>query len=83
MSYCKYYQAHVFKEKTWFFVAILRSYEHLCFDRTLDKSKSIFEFYVPEKLEPQFLKLMNWFAENNIIKNLEKFPNRLELGQEL
>ena len=83
MIYCLYYQAHVNKSQTWFFVAILRSYEHTCFDRTLDKSKGIFEFFVPKEQEAQFLQLMSWFLENKIIEGLVKLDNRIELGEGL
>ena len=78
MSYCYYYQAQVKKAQTWFLVAILRSFEHLAFDRTLDKSNAMFEFFVPPALEPFFLQLMKHFQDNGIILYLEKLPNRLQ-----
>ena len=77
VNYCKYYQADVAKEDVWFFVATLRENEHLCFDRTLDKTKSIFEFFVPSGYEREFLKIMKYYKNSNIIKNLKKLPNRL------
>ncbi len=83
MIYCLYYQAHVNKPQTWFFVAILRSYEHICFDRTLDKSQSVFEFYVPKDFEQEFLSLMDIFLKTGVISNLIKSENRVLLGQDL
>lgn len=77
MSYCAYYQANVVKDKVWYFVSILRSYEHLAFDRTLDTEHSLFEFFVPSDLEHYFLEVMHVFQEQNIISNLQKLPNRL------
>lgn len=76
MKYCIYYQAKVNKAKTWFFVATLRSFENLCFDRTFSVQEEIFELLVPERLETDFLKVMKYYQDNNIVTNLEKLPNR-------
>ncbi|MDR3647432.1 MAG: hypothetical protein P4L22_07855 [Candidatus Babeliales bacterium] len=78
MSYCIYYQAKVNKAKTWFFVATLRSFENLCFDRTFSVQDEVFELLVPEGLEPDFLKIMKYYQDNLIVTNLEKLPNRYE-----
>lgn len=75
--YCAYYQAHVEKKEAWFFVAILRSYEHLAFDRTYNKEESIFEFFVPENNEREFVKLMHYFVAHQTISYFEQLPNRL------
>lgn len=72
-----YYQAQVSEKDCWYLVAILRSFEHLAFDRTLDKETSTFEFSVPENNEAIFLELMEYFAKHGIIRNLERLPNRL------
>ena len=78
MQYCIYYQAHVKKETAWLVAGVLRSYEHLAFDRTYDKEKSIFEFLVPEGLELYFLQVMNQFEQKGLIDSLKKLPNRFE-----
>jgi hypothetical protein len=75
-NYCSYYQAAILKEKVWYFTAILRSYEHLVFERTIDKEKSIFEFFVPPDLEHYFLETMHYFQQQDIVRNLQKLPNR-------
>lgn len=77
MQYCSYYQAHVPREHCWFLTATLRSYEHIAFDRTLDKEQSIFEFFVPETMEPLFLQVMDRFEKEGNIRDLKKLPNRL------
>jgi hypothetical protein len=77
MSYCSYYQAHVERSRSLFLVAVLRSYEHVSFDRTLDVPNSIFEFYVPEDQESHFLCIMSSLEQEGIIKSLTKLPNRL------
>lgn len=77
MSYCKYYQAKVKREKCSFFVAILRSFEHLCFDRTLDKKESLFEFFVPENNQDYFLEIINCFIDLNIVTEFKELENRL------
>ena len=76
--YCKYYQAHILRNKVWFFAAALRSSDHLVFERTFDKAESIFEFFVPEKLESYFLDLMGHFEHLGIVSQLKKLPNRFQ-----
>ena len=76
--YCKYYQAQVIKNKAWFFVGAIRSFEHLAFDRTFNKEHSIFEFFVPKELEKYFLDVMHYFEKQGIISNFSKLPNRFK-----
>lgn len=77
MDFCSYYQAQVARKDTLFFVAILRSFDHICFDRTLDPTQSLFEFFVPPDCEKDFLTIMTYFQKQHIIDNLQKQPNRL------
>lgn len=77
MMNCHYYQAHVFRADCWFFVALLRSFEHVAFDRTLDLEASIFEFFVPQEMEQQFLSIMSYFQKKGIVSHLTSLPNRL------
>ena len=49
MRYCSYYQAKIVcTAQSWLLVGVLRSIENLAFDRTLDKSSGLFEFFVPK-----------------------------------
>jgi hypothetical protein len=73
-----YYQAQVSEPESWFMVGILRSFEHLCFDRTLDVKNSIFEFFVPAENEKTFLELMHWFEQQGIVRDVKKLENRLK-----
>lgn len=75
-AWCSYYQAHVRREKVWFFVAVLRSQEHVCFDRTYDVATSVFEFFVPASQEIIFLQVLAFFEQEGIVTNLTKLPNR-------
>jgi hypothetical protein len=77
MSYCSYFQATVSKKDTWFFVATVRSYDHMMFDRTIDTTKGLFEFFVPLDYESQFLQVMDYYIRNNIVHDLKKMENRL------
>lgn len=70
MKKCIYYQAKVERSKAWFFVGILRSYDHLVFERTVCKESSTFEFFVPTDLNVYFLDLMSYFEKNHIIRDL-------------
>lgn len=82
--YCSYYHAQVQRELCWFVTAALRSYEHISFDRTLDPSTSLFEFFVPKDCEQYFLAVMVYFQEQGLVCNLKKLPNRLQdLSQEV
>lgn len=77
MHYSLYYQAHIVPSQCWYVTAVLRSYEHVCFDRTLDTQTSLFEFFVPEATEPIFLYVIEQFVAKGLVINLQKLPNRL------
>lgn len=83
MKFGSYYQAHVVPEHAWFFTGVLRSFEHVAFDRTLDKAQSLFEFFVPQDTEKHFLDLMNYFQKEEIISGLIKKENRLKDPKEV
>ena len=74
--YSLYYQAHVDKVQTWQVTAILRSYEHVAFDRTLDTATGLIEFFVAPAYEAVFLEVMHYFIEKGLVSNLVKLPNR-------
>jgi hypothetical protein len=76
--YSLYYQAHVPRQYAWLLTAILRSYEHLAFDRTIDVENSIFEFFVAPGYDEVFCGLMNDLAQRGVIVNLVKLPNRMK-----
>ncbi|HJZ22841.1 MAG TPA: hypothetical protein VJ201_00125 [Candidatus Babeliales bacterium] len=78
-NYCLYYQARVEPSTTWFFTGVLRSFEHLCFDRTLNVQESIFEFFVPQEQEKYFIEVLEYFVKNKMVFDLTKLPNRLLL----
>ena len=82
MNYCLYYQATIERSRCWFFTSIVRSYEHLCFDRTIDAQASVFEFFVPKDNERLFLSLMEYCASIGLASNIQKLPNRLALESE-
>lgn len=75
-----YYQAKVTPERCWFFAAVLRAQEHLCFDRTLDKNTNVFEFFVPRGQVQEFESLMRYFAREGIVSSLAQLPNRFANG---
>lgn len=77
MTHCLYFQANIRKEETWFFVATLRSNEHLCFDRTLDTTTTLFEFFVPPANEAHFLRFIERHSVEGRVINLSRLPNRL------
>lgn len=78
-QWCAYYQAWVKPSECWFLTSILRSYEHLAFDRTIDVENSIFEFFVPEQLVPFFETVMDQFAQRGTIKDLKRIENRIKV----
>ena len=74
---CSYYQARVTRSRAWLLVGIIRSFEHLVFERTVDKESSTFEFFVPKDLEAYFEEIMNYFIAQDIVCDLQKLENRL------
>ena len=78
MNFCLYYQAKVKKSETWFCVAILRSFENVAFDRTLDKVEGLFEFFVPEDREEIFLYIMDRLKSLDVVQDLKKLTNRFK-----
>lgn len=77
MNKCLYYQAHVIIKTTNIFVAAFRFYEHSAFDRTLDASQGIFEFFVPEDQETRFLKVIGYLESRGLLHSVIKCENRL------
>ncbi|MBA3751421.1 hypothetical protein H0X06_01285 [Candidatus Dependentiae bacterium] len=73
-----YYKASITKKDCWFFVAVLRSFEHLTFDRTCDVPTSTFEFFVPEGNEKIFLELMRFLEKEGVVHTLQKGSNPFE-----
>ena len=76
-NYCLYYQAQAAKPHHLFLVGFLKYYDHLCFDRTLDGEKGVFEFFVPKDQEPQFLEIMAFMEKKRLVHSLVKSENRL------
>ena len=74
---CSYYVANVERHNANYFVAVIKAFDNLVFDRTIDVEQSLFEFFVPEACEAQFLALMDHFAQEGLISNLRKTENRL------
>lgn len=77
MNYCLYYQATIERSRCWLFTSILRSFEHLCFDRTIDAQASVFEFFVPHDNEQLFLSLMNYCKSIGLAHDFKQLPNRI------
>ena len=83
MRTCRYYQAHINRPLCWFFVAVLRSMEHMAFDRTLDKESSLFEFFVPDSTDKFFKEVMEAFHKRGVVLDWKELPNRLDDPNEL
>ena len=77
-KYGLYYQAKITKRTCNFFVAALRSFENLAFARTLDKESSMFEFFVTQDREQEFLDVINYLCSLGFASDLEKKKNRLK-----
>jgi hypothetical protein len=77
MLFCRVFQVLVPVKTTWCFVALLRSYEHLCFDRTKDVSSGLFEIFVPQDLVINFLEVMNYLHVIGVAGVVYEVENRL------
>ncbi|OGB97571.1 hypothetical protein A3F06_03505 [candidate division TM6 bacterium RIFCSPHIGHO2_12_FULL_36_22] len=78
MTYSLYYQAEIPKQFGWYITAILRSHDHLAFDRTIDVQKNIFEFFISPDKEEEFLYFMQLMEQKGAALNVKKLPNRLK-----
>lgn len=85
MNSCsRYFQATVHRELSWYVVAILKSFEHLCFDRTYDAESSRFEFFVAPDMAHEFITLMEYFKDEHLIAEFQELPNRIAvLGEQV
>lgn len=75
--YCQYYQALVNVRKTWFIGGVFRNEDYVAFERTLEGTNDIIEFFVPGSQEEEFLFLMNYLIKEGYVYKLDKMPNRL------
>lgn len=82
-NYCPYYTANVDRHQSNYFVAIIKAFDNMVFDRTIDVDQSLFEFFVAPAYEQQFLDVMSLFEKQGLVANLRKLPNRLESPEEL
>ena len=76
-KYSRYFHAYVKRSETWFFVATLRSFEYMAFDRTLDKTSGLFELFVPDEYMEIFTDFMDYHVRNGVVQSYEEKPNRL------
>ena len=72
-----YYVATVKRELCWLLSTVVRGTENVAFVRALDKEKNLFEFFVPEPMEPVFEQMIAYLRSEGIILSLEKKENRL------
>lgn len=79
--YSHYYHAILNKENALYVVGTLKYFDHICFDRTLDRETLLYEFFVPQDTESDFLKIMDFFAQKGFVTYLQKKPNRIEQGE--
>ncbi len=75
--FCEYYQAEVDVPYTWFVGGVFRNEDNLVFERTIDDSSAIIEFFVTKEQEEEFLDLMNYLVKLGYILNFTKQENRL------
>ena len=76
-DYCLYYQAHIPKHHVLLLVSILKSFDHLCFDRSVDMKQNLFEFFVPKSNQEMFGALMQYFQQKGMVTDLREVSNRL------
>lgn len=74
--YCSYYQATVNVSTTWFVTGIFRADECVAFERTIEHSNNLLEFFVPGGYEEQFVFIMNALTEQGYVHAFNKLPNR-------
>lgn len=73
---CHYYQARVDKKRAWFVMGVFRNEDNIAFVRALDGGNEIFEFFVPEGFEKNFLPIIKHLEDNGYLSEFIKMPNR-------
>jgi hypothetical protein len=79
MSYCLYFVATLLRKKIWFVSGLLRNEGRVALERSLDKEKNQFEFFVPPAQKERFLQLMETLQELGLVLDLKEETNRLLL----
>ena len=72
-----YYTANIDRHQSYYFVAIIKAFDNMVFDRTIDVEQSLFEFFVAPAYEQLFLDVMARFAKEGLVANLQQSENRL------
>jgi hypothetical protein len=78
--YCLYFQALVNVRKTWFIGGVFRNEDYVAFERTLEGTNDIIEFFVPPSQEQMFLYLIECLIKGGYVYELHRMPNRLFRG---
>jgi hypothetical protein len=79
--YCFYYQARIKRSHIGFITAVIKSFEHLCFDRTVckeDEDIQVLEFFVPQDNNDTFCDIFNYFVSCECLLSYEQHSNRLK-----
>jgi len=76
-NYSLYYTANIDRHQSYYFVAIIKAFDNMVFDRTIDVEQSLFEFFVAPAYEQLFLDVMARFAKEGLVANLQQSENRL------
>jgi hypothetical protein len=74
-----YYKARLMRNKIWFVTAVLRSAEGYVFERTLEGTADVLEFFVSPSYVVEFEKLLTFFQGRGVVIWFERFENRIEL----
>lgn len=70
-------------QKSCIIAALVRSCEHVVFDRTYSVDSNILEFFVPTGQEQEFLAIIELLTQRNLLSNVTKLPNRIKQGQSI
>ncbi len=77
--YCSYYHVVVVRKMMWFVVGYFRSEENFVFERALDGSGTVLEFFVPPGNEQLFCKILAGLQQQGSVISYEQLENRYEL----
>ncbi len=77
--FSEYYQAIVDVPYTWFVFGVFRNEDNLVFERTVEGSPNILEFFVTKDQEAEFLHVMDYLVKGGYILSVEKKVNRLSI----
>lgn len=74
---CTYYTAPAHRHMIWLIMAHIKSHDNVVFHRTMDGTRDVLEFFVPEDTEERLVSWLELYKDEGLIFSYKKEENRL------